>query len=109
MSATRMLRKLLTRSGSGGVSSVTLGLSSVGPPPTMKWVSVIPFSGAGNSAIWHLLGWFPASSQRRAGPEFGARSSRRRRLTQTAVASRDDELRRDHAIAKATDARGGTP
>ena len=35
MSLTRMLRKLLTRSGSRGVSRVTVGLSSVGPPPAL--------------------------------------------------------------------------
>ena len=40
MSATRMLRKLLTRSGSGGVSRVTAGLSSVGPPPTLMMIQL---------------------------------------------------------------------
>ena len=35
-----MLRKLLTRSGSGGVSSVTVGLSSVGPPPTLMMIQL---------------------------------------------------------------------
>src|SRR5918994_2367261 len=35
MSATRMLRNALVRCGSDGVSSVTSGLSSVGPPPTL--------------------------------------------------------------------------
>ena len=36
-----MLRKLLTRSGSGGVSSVTVGLSSVGPPPTLMMIQLL--------------------------------------------------------------------
>jgi hypothetical protein len=40
MSATRILRKLLTRSGSGGVSSVTVGLSSVGPPPALMMIQL---------------------------------------------------------------------
>src|SRR5437879_13765785 len=35
MSATRMFRKLEARSGSEGGSSVTVGVSSVGPPPTL--------------------------------------------------------------------------
>jgi hypothetical protein len=35
MSATRILRKLLTRSGSLGISRVIVGLSSVGPPPSV--------------------------------------------------------------------------
>ena len=30
-----MLRKLLVRVGSGVVSSVTVGVSAVGPPPTL--------------------------------------------------------------------------
>ncbi len=38
MSATRMLRKLLVRSGSGGVSRMTVGLSTVGPPPTFMMI-----------------------------------------------------------------------
>jgi hypothetical protein len=38
MSLTRKLRKLLTRLGSGGVSSVTSGLSSVGPPPVLMTI-----------------------------------------------------------------------
>jgi hypothetical protein len=46
MSATRMLRKLLTRSGSGGVSSITVGLSSVGPPPTLMMIQL--FASATN-------------------------------------------------------------
>src|SRR6516165_5691203 len=41
MSATRMFRKLLTRSGSRGVSSVTVGLSSVGPPPTLMMIQLL--------------------------------------------------------------------
>ena len=36
MSATLMFRKALVRLGSGGVVSVTSGLSSVGPPPTLR-------------------------------------------------------------------------
>ncbi|HEX4672875.1 MAG TPA: hypothetical protein VH279_11435 [Solirubrobacteraceae bacterium] len=40
MSATRRFKKLLTRSGSGGVSSVTAGLSSVGPPPTLMMIQL---------------------------------------------------------------------
>ena len=36
MSATRTLRKALVRFGSGGVVSVTVGLSSVGPPPLLR-------------------------------------------------------------------------
>ncbi len=40
MSATRMFKKLLTRSGSGGASSVTVGLSSVGPPPTLMMIQL---------------------------------------------------------------------
>src|SRR5262249_12077258 len=35
MSSTRMLRKLETLSGSEGGSSVTVSLSSVGPPPRL--------------------------------------------------------------------------
>jgi hypothetical protein len=38
MSATRMLRKLLERVGSGGVSRITSGLSTVGPPPTLMMI-----------------------------------------------------------------------
>jgi hypothetical protein len=41
-----MLRKLFTRSGSAGVSSVTVGLSSVGPPPTLMMIQ--PFASATN-------------------------------------------------------------
>jgi hypothetical protein len=37
-------RKLLVRSGSGGVSSVTVGLSSVGPPPALMMIQ--PFARA---------------------------------------------------------------
>jgi len=44
MFATRMFRKLLTRSGSRGGSRVTLGLSSVGPPPTLMMIQ--PFASA---------------------------------------------------------------
>jgi hypothetical protein len=33
---TRMLRKALTVSGSGGVVSVTVGLSAVGSPPSLR-------------------------------------------------------------------------
>jgi hypothetical protein len=36
-----MLRKLLTRSGSGGASSVTVGLSPVGPPPTLMMMMMM--------------------------------------------------------------------
>jgi len=36
-----MLRKLLTRSGSLGVSRVTAGLSSVGPPPTLMMIKLL--------------------------------------------------------------------
>jgi hypothetical protein len=36
-----MLRKLFTQSGSGGVSSVTVGLSSVGPPPTLVMIQLL--------------------------------------------------------------------
>src|SRR5258708_33677037 len=36
MSATRTFRKALVRLGSAGVVSVTVGLSSVGPPPTFR-------------------------------------------------------------------------
>jgi hypothetical protein len=38
MSATRMLRKLLVRLGSGGVSRMTSGLSVVGPPPALMMI-----------------------------------------------------------------------
>ncbi len=41
MSETRMLRKLLARSGSRGVSSVTAGLSSVGPPPMLMMIHLL--------------------------------------------------------------------
>jgi hypothetical protein len=41
MSETRMLRKLLARSGSRGVSRVTAGLSSVGPPPTLMMIELL--------------------------------------------------------------------
>ena len=41
MSETLMLRKLLARSGSCGVSSVTAGLSPVGPPPTLMMIQRI--------------------------------------------------------------------
>jgi hypothetical protein len=41
MSLTRKLRKLLTRSGSRGVSRVTVGLSSVGPPPALITIQVL--------------------------------------------------------------------
>ena len=41
MSATRMLRKLLARSGSGGGSSVTASLSSVGPPPRLMMIQLL--------------------------------------------------------------------
>ena len=40
MSLTRMLTKLLTRFGSPGVSSVTSGLSSVGPPPALMMIQL---------------------------------------------------------------------
>jgi len=40
MSLTRMLRKLLTRPGSRGVSRVTVGLSSVGPPPALMTIQL---------------------------------------------------------------------
>jgi hypothetical protein len=36
-----MLRKLLVRFGSGGVSSITVGLSSVGPPPTLMMIQLL--------------------------------------------------------------------
>jgi len=36
MSATLRFMNALVRSGSGGVVSVTVGLSSVGPPPTLR-------------------------------------------------------------------------
>ena len=36
MSATLRFMNALVRSGSGGVASVTVGLSSVGPPPTLR-------------------------------------------------------------------------
>ena len=36
ISATRTLRNALVRLGSGGVVKVTVGLSSVGPPPTLR-------------------------------------------------------------------------
>ena len=36
MSATRKFRNALVRFGSGGVVKVTVGLSSVGPPPTLR-------------------------------------------------------------------------
>ena len=49
MSVTRILRKLLTRLRSRGVSRVTSGLSSVGPPPPLmmtqlfgSWTYVSP-------------------------------------------------------------------
>src|ERR1700694_2889158 len=41
MSATRTLRKALVRFGSGGVVSVTVGLSSVGPPPSLRMSHVL--------------------------------------------------------------------
>jgi hypothetical protein len=44
MSATRMFKKLLTRSGFYGGSRMTFGLSSVGPPPT--WMMIQPFASA---------------------------------------------------------------
>src|ERR1700732_1046099 len=49
MSLTRMLRKLLTRSGSRGVSRMTVGLLSVGPPPELMKVQLLasaPLDGA---------------------------------------------------------------
>jgi hypothetical protein len=36
-----MLRKLLARSGSRGVSRVTAGLSPVGPPPTLMMIQLL--------------------------------------------------------------------
>src|SRR5919109_3634548 len=52
----------------------------------MKWVRVIPFSGAGNSAIWHLLGrWYPIVAAAGRPDEFGtgrARYYRRSNLDQ---------------------------
>jgi hypothetical protein len=36
MSATLIFRNALVRSGSAGGASVTAGLSSVGPPPTLR-------------------------------------------------------------------------
>ncbi len=44
MSATRMFMKLVILSGSGGGLSVTVGLSGVGPPPTLTSSQVL--------AIW---------------------------------------------------------
>src|ERR1700752_139555 len=41
MSLTRILRKLLTRSGSRGVSRMTVGLSSVGPPPPLMRIPLL--------------------------------------------------------------------
>jgi hypothetical protein len=41
MSFTRILRKLLTRSGSRGVSRMTVGLSSVGPPPELMTIQLL--------------------------------------------------------------------
>ena len=41
MSLTRMLTKLLTRFGSLGVSRVTSGLSSVGPPPPLMTIQLL--------------------------------------------------------------------
>src|SRR5690349_14137539 len=41
MSLTRILRKLLTRSGSRGVSRMTVGLSSVGPPPELMTLQLL--------------------------------------------------------------------
>src|SRR6516164_5652483 len=41
MSETRMLRKLLVRFGSRGAWSVTAGLSSVGPPPTLMMIQLL--------------------------------------------------------------------
>ena len=38
---TQILRKLLTRSGSRGVSRMTAGLSSVGPPPTLMMIQLL--------------------------------------------------------------------
>jgi len=60
MSATRILRKLLTRSGSGGVSSVTVGLSSVGPPPTSMMIQLLASATYGatfsrKGAAWSSL------------------------------------------------------
>jgi hypothetical protein len=36
-----MLRKPLTRLGADGVSRVTVGLSSVGPPPTLMMIQLL--------------------------------------------------------------------
>jgi len=46
-----MFRKLLTRSGSGGVSSVTVGLSSVGPPPTLMMIQLLASATADGSPV----------------------------------------------------------
>jgi hypothetical protein len=53
MSLTRILRKLLTRSGSRGVSRVTAGLSSVGPPPPLMTIQLLAsatFTGSPGNA-----------------------------------------------------------
>ena len=41
MSATLMFRNALVRSGSDGGASVTAGLSSVGPPPTLRMIQLL--------------------------------------------------------------------
>jgi hypothetical protein len=60
MSLTRILRKLLTRSWSRGVSRVTAGLSSVGPPLTLMTIQLsanatqVGPSGKDNIATEHV-------------------------------------------------------
>src|SRR4051812_35173258 len=50
MSLTRILRKLLTRSGSRGGSRVTAGLSSVGPPPTLMMIQLFDSATGGHGS-----------------------------------------------------------
>ncbi len=51
MSATRMFRKLVTRSGSLGAASVTVGLSSVGPPPALMMIQPLASATAEGSPV----------------------------------------------------------
>jgi hypothetical protein len=55
-----MLRKLLIRSGSGGVSSVTVGLSSVGPPPALMMIQ--PLARATNEGSPAMMVSPPSTS-----------------------------------------------
>ena len=56
----RMLRKLLASPGSCGVSSVTAGLSSVGPPPTLMMIQLLASATYVGSPEW--MAWPPSTS-----------------------------------------------